>query len=344
MGKKCYLVTGGTGFLGSALTRRLLAEGHRVRILDNQSRGARRRIADLQDRVEILEGDIRDRETVLQAVAGVDAVCHLAYINGTEFFYSMPEVVLDVGIRGMLHVLDACIHHRVRELILASSSEVYQTPPRIPTDESVPLVVPDVLNPRYSYGGGKIACELLAIHFGRKYFDRVVIFRPHNVYGPDMGWEHVIPQFLVRMKAKIDAHEPDPIRFPIQGDGTETRAFVYIDDFTEGLMRVIEKGEHLGIYHIGTMEEVSIATVAELCAAFFGRKISIVPGERPAGGTLRRCPDITKLQALGYRPSVPLREGIAFTARWYVEHGDLCSHRDRAGIELLHPNGSNVTR
>ena len=87
-------------------------------------------------------------------------------------------------------------------LVLASSSEVYQTPPQVPTDESAPLVVPDPLNPRYSYGGGKIISELMAINYGRKYFERVLIFRPHNVYGPDMGFEHVIPQFALRLKTR----------------------------------------------------------------------------------------------------------------------------------------------
>ena len=90
----------------------------------------------------------------------------------------------------------------VRSLVLASSSEVYQTPPHVPTDESAPLVVPDPTNPRYSYGGGKIISELMAINYGRKFFDRVLIFRPHNVYGPDMGCEHVIPQFALRLKAR----------------------------------------------------------------------------------------------------------------------------------------------
>jgi nucleoside-diphosphate-sugar epimerase len=100
----------------------------------------------------------------------------------------------------MINVLDACIYNNVKNFFLASSSEVYQTPPIVPTDERVPLSVPDVLNPRYSYGGGKIACELLAVNYGRKFFDQMVIFRPHNIYGPAMGWEHVIPQLCMRMK------------------------------------------------------------------------------------------------------------------------------------------------
>ena len=114
---------------------------------------------------------------------------------------------------------------------------------------------PIPLKPRYSYGAGKIISEMMAINYARKGLDRVMIFRPHNVYGPDMGWEHVVPQFILRMK-ELCAHHEGTIRFPIQGSGQETRAFVYIDDFTDGLMKVIECGEHMQIYHIGTMEEI----------------------------------------------------------------------------------------
>src|SRR3954447_8022651 len=163
MAKK-YLVTGGAGFLGAALVRRLVSLGHAVRVLDDGSRGAPRRLA---DRPDYVQGDIRDAETVAAATRGVDAVLHLAAVNGTEFFYSKPELVLNVGVRGMLNVIDACRQNGVGDLVVASSSEVYQTPPAVPTDESAPLVVPDPLNPRYSYGGSKIISELLAINAGR---------------------------------------------------------------------------------------------------------------------------------------------------------------------------------
>ena len=158
---------------------------------------------------------------VKDAIRGADCVCHLAYINGTEFFYSKPDLVLEVAVKGMVNVLDACVEHGVREFILASSSEVYQTPPLIPTPETVPLSVPDVLNPRYSYGGGKIISELLLINYGRKFFDRAMIFRPHNVYGPDMGTEHVIPQFITRMEALAAEPRRDASdRLSDSGNGT----------------------------------------------------------------------------------------------------------------------------
>lgn len=321
--RKRYLVTGGSGFIGSALVRHLVEQGHTVRVLDNHWRGALRRLETVRGVIDLHEGDIRDPEAVRAAVQGMDAVLHLAYVNGTEFFYTQPGLVLDVGIRGMLNVLDACRAEGVRELILASSSEVYQTPPTVPTDETTPLSIPDIRNPRYSYGGGKIACELLAMHATASDFDRVLIFRPHNVYGPDMGWEHVLPQFILRMKSLHEAQPEGVLPFPIQGSGTETRAFNFIDDFAAGLDCLLRAGEHRGIYHIGTMEEVPIVDVARIVAACFGHEIEVIPGTLRAGGTPRRCPDTGRLAALGYAPRVTLEEGVRHTVAWYREHAHL---------------------
>jgi len=319
---KTFLVTGGTGFLGSALVRRLVAANHRVRVLDNESRGSCRRLADLLDDLEFIQADIRDAGAVAEAAKGVDCVWHLAFVNGTEFFYRRPELVLDVGVKGIVNVLDACLAHDVPELMLASSSEVYQSPPAIPTDEAVPLSVPDPLNPRYSYAGGKIIGELMALNYGRKRFERVVVFRPHNVYGPDMGGEHVVPQFVLRMK-RLSTASTGAVRFPIQGEGEQTRAFVFVDDFIDGLMLLADRGEHLGIYHVGTMEEISIRSVAEEVGRYFGREVVIEPGPSAAGGTPRRCPDIAKMLKLGYSPKIRFRQGLQVAARWYDENSTM---------------------
>jgi nucleoside-diphosphate-sugar epimerase len=230
----------------------------------------------------------------------------------------MPELVLEVGVKGMLNVLDACKAERVGELILASSSEVYQSPPMVPTNESVPLSVPDPLNPRYSYGGGKIISELLAINYGRKDFERVVIFRPHNVYGPDMGNEHVIPQ-LSRRIGELCQQQAGKIRLPIQGTGEETRAFIYIDDMIAGVLRIVEAAKHLDIVHVGADQEVSIATLAREIGRVFDRDIEIVPGQLTTGSTPRRCPDIQRLRDLGFEPRVSLQQGLAQTVSWYRE-------------------------
>jgi nucleoside-diphosphate-sugar epimerase len=311
------LVTGGTGFIGSALVKGLLNSGAEVRSLDNDSRGAVERLGNAQYAIERVTGDVRDPDVVRKAVRGMDCVCHFAYINGTEFFYSRPELVLEVATKGMLNVLDACVAEGVRELVLASSSEVYQTPPVIPTDETAPLTVPDVLNPRFSYGGGKIISELLAVNYGRKFFDRTLICRPHNVYGPDMGREHVLPQFVLRLKECAERQPRGVVDFAIQGTGQETRSFIYIDDFIRALLCVMERGDPLGLYHIGTDREISIADLARMVAAACGREIRIVPGQLLAGSTQRRCPDVNKLKRLGFEPAVSLEEGVRRTVEWY---------------------------
>ena len=320
MKKKRYLVTGGTGFIGSSLVRRLVKEGNFVRVLDNDIRGAQDRLSDIKGKIEIVKADIRVYDEVKAACNEIDSVIHLAYINGTEYFYKMPELVLEVAVKGMMNILDSCIKENIKEFILASSSEVYQSPKEIPTSEDVPLIVPDVMNPRFSYGGGKIICELLAINYSRKHFDRMMIFRPHNVYGPDMGWEHVLPQFVLRMKEISSKEKGKKIRFPIQGDGSETRSFVFIDDFIDGIMIMLKKGKHMNIYHIGTMDEISIKDAAVSIGNYFKKRVEIVKGKDAKGGTKRRCPNISKLSALGYKPKVSFIKGAEITTRWYDEN------------------------
>jgi dTDP-glucose 4,6-dehydratase/UDP-glucose 4-epimerase len=280
-------------------------------------------LSEVADDIEFVCADIRDEAAVVRAAEGMESVLHLAYVNGTEFFYTKPQMVLDIAIRGMLNVLDACKINGIGELIFASSSEVYQTPPHIPTAEDAPLVVPDVMNPRYSYGGGKLAGELMAVNFGRTEFERVIIFRPHNVYGPDMGWEHVIPQFALRAIKAVASQPEGVIRFPIRGDGLQTRAFCHITDFIDALSKVIDKGHHLNVYHLGNPEELTVAQVAAQVVGWFGRELELVPSEAPTGECNRRCPDISKLRALGFEPRVPFSMGIRETVAWYNNNAHL---------------------
>jgi nucleoside-diphosphate-sugar epimerase len=220
----------------------LVRAGNRVRVFDNNSRGNSRRLAEVASDIEFIEGDIRDLDALMRAADGVDEMHHLAFINGTTYFYEVPELVLDVGVRGMTNVIEACRLRNIATLIVASSSEVYQSAAKIPTDESAPLVIPDPLNPRYSYAAGKLISEIMTINFGRKFFDRVLIFRPHNVYGPDMGFEHVIPEFAVRLQSLAKANREDALPFQIQGTGEETRSFCFIDDLVAGIMIMRDKG------------------------------------------------------------------------------------------------------
>lgn len=311
--KKC-VVTGAGGFIGAYLTRALVAQGWKVAAVDNLARGEQRRLEPVLDEIDFWQTDVRDAKALEEAFSDAEVIFHLAAINGTENFYSRPELVLDVGLRGALAVVDACRATGVKNLVVASSAEVYQTPPMVPTPEEVPLMLPDSLNPRYSYGGSKIVSELIAFNYGLDFFNRVQVFRPHNVYGPDMGWKHVIPQFIER-GVKLRAENQN--QFTIQGDGSETRAFAYVEDVVDGIIRMYENGEHRQVYHIGNDHEVSIKEVVELLGNVLDYEFEVVPGEQALGATPRRCPDISKMRSLGYNPRYSLADGLAATADWY---------------------------
>ena len=318
MTQKC-VVTGGGGFIGAHLIKALVRDGWEVICLDNMARGDASRFAEVADQVRLHTADIRDTDSVTAACKGAEVVFHLAAVNGTENFYNCPELVLDVGLRGALAVVEACQRADVPDLVMASSAEVYQTPAQVPTDESVALMLPDSLNPRYSYGCSKIVSELIAFNYGRDHFRKVQVFRPHNVYGPDMGWKHVIPQFILRALACRDRGDR---RFDIQGDGSETRAFAYVDDVVDGILRMYARGGTREIYHIGNDEEIKIRDLVALTGLTVGQPLDIFPGPAAAGGTPRRCPDIGKMRALGYSPVVPLADGLARTCAWYERHRD----------------------
>lgn len=321
------VVTGGGGFIGAYLVKRLVREGWDVGVIDTMVRGDASRFAEVASDVKLHSIDVRDEDAVTHAVQGADVVMHLAAINGTENFYKRPELVLDVGIRGALAVVNACRRAGVPDLVVASTAEVYQTPAIVPTPEDIPLMLPNSLNPRYSYGGSKIASELIAFNYAQEHFRKVQVFRPHNIYGPDMGWKHVIPQFILRA-ADILGESILPADFPIQGDGHETRAFCYVDDAVEGIVAMYLKGQHREIYHIGNDEEVSILELVSRLGSIFGTNLVAKSSAAAEGGTPRRCPDISKMRSLGYEPKVDLTEGLRRTVAWYVENRDAVAAND----------------
>jgi len=310
---KRFLVTGGAGFLGAELCRRLLHLGRTVRVLDNGFRSSKRRLEDLLDHIDFVDGDIRDLPVVIEACRGVDCVVHLAAINGTENFYTYPDLVLDVGVRGLLNVIEACRKAGVVDLAVASSSEVYQTPPVVPTNEEVPLVIPNVLNPRYSYAGSKIISELLAINFGRKQFERVVVFRPHNVYGENQNigdkYRNVIGIFM----NQIMQEKP----LTIFGDGTQTRAFSYIDDVAIPIARCVDVPESYNqVFNIGADKPYTINELVHVV----GKHFNVTPEVKHLGArkeVMHAYSDHSKAQkTFQGRGSVSLEDGIRIMANW----------------------------
>ncbi len=302
--KKTFLVTGGTGFIGSSICELLVKKKYKVKIFDNNSRGSLNRIKKIKKEVTFIKGDIRNKKSLKKAIRNTDAVIHLAYINGTKYFYSKPDLVLDIAVKGMINIIDLCIKNKVKELYLASSSEVYQTPIKVPTDESEPLKIPNILNPRYSYGGGKILTELMGIHYGKKFFKKLIIFRPHNVFGANMGRQHVIPEFISRFKSLKGT------KFKIQGSGNEIRSFIYIKDFIKAFDLVLTKGKHLNIYNIGTSERIKIKNLAYKMSNIYKKKIKLYKTSLTKGSTKIRVPNISKITKLGFKPRYNLNKAL----------------------------------
>tara|TARA_Y100000590_G_C15716187_1_gene1011984 strand:- start:1700 stop:2629 length:930 start_codon:yes stop_codon:yes gene_type:complete len=304
MKRKTFLVTGGSGFIGSNICKLLISKNYNVKIFDNNSRGSIDKIRDFKKKVKFIKGDIRNKTLLDKAMKNTDVVIHLAYVNGTKNFYKEPVKILDIGVKGILNVLDGCIKNKIKELYLASSSEVYQTPKRIPTDENESLKIPNIYNPRYSYGGGKILTELMGVHYGKKFFKKLIIFRPHNVYGPKMGYDHVIPEFIKRFKylrGKV---------FKIQGSGREIRSFIYIDDFISAFNLILNRGKHLSIYNIGTSEKIKIKELAFKLSKLLRKKIVLKNVALAKGSTKLRVPNIKKIQKLGFKQKINLESGL----------------------------------
>jgi UDP-glucose 4-epimerase len=313
---KTVAITGASGFIGAHLVQKYLENGAKVIAIDNLVRGDVRRLPLKHKNLSFVNLDIRqENDELIPAISGADIVFHLAAVNGTDNFYKHPDLVLDVGIRGIINVMNSCRSANVRSLIVASSAEVYQSPPVIPTPETVPLMLPDSVNPRYSYGGSKIITELVAMNYHQEFFDRVIIFRPHNVYGPNMGSKHVIPQLILK---SLQISEDESLK--VLGSLKSSRAFAYISDVIDGLFLLDQKGRHREIYHIGTDEEISIGDLAKKILSEMGINAMIETQNNFKGETLRRCPDISKIKKLGYQPKIEISTGLRHTVNWYKEN------------------------
>lgn len=309
------LVTGGSGFIGSALVGNFIELGHEVRVLDNGSRGNLQRLKKYDSHFEYIDADIRDSKKVDQSLKGIQVVFHLAFVNGTANFYRNPLDILDIALQGMQNILNSSSLDSLEQFHLASSSEVYQNPAVFPTPTNVPLVVPDVTNPRYSYGLGKIVQEFMLLH-SRHLDIRKIIFRPHNIYGPDMGSLHVIPELFEKAQKTKDGF------LRIKGDGSHTRSFCYISDFIEAINLIMTSTASNEIFNIGTTEEVSIRELALKILHEIGVQIPLEYSETPLGETSRRIPDISAIKHLGFTERVSLREGLKLYNSWLSSKGN----------------------
>ena len=323
MGKKA-LITGGAGTIGYFLGKSLAEQGQEITIADNLFRG--KMDSEMKEllqmpNVKFLELDVTDFNQFIKLDSDYDYVYHLAAINGTKNFYEIPERVLKVGVLGVINILEWFKEQKKGKILFSSSNEGYAsfinlTGGPIPTPETVPLCIDDVLNPRWSYAGSKIIGELLFINYSRAFKFPMSIIRYHNSYGPRMGKEHVIPEFLMRVIKKED---------PFKIFGAETsRSFCYITDSILATQQVMESEKtNNEIVHIGnSKEEITILNLAKKMFDLFNfHPQNLEIHDAPQGSVKRRCPDLTKIRELvDYQPLVSLDEGLKETYNWYKNY------------------------
>lgn len=315
MSKQNVLVLGGSGFIGAEICN-ILSHKENVICADNYSRNEQK--YKINKNVEHCEVDITDYNQVYSICKHVDVVINLAFINGTKNFYQRPRDVFKVALEGQMNVIKAIDACNINRFIYASSSEVYQTPNIVPTPEEVPLVIPNINNPRFSYGGGKILGELMCVHYLPQKV-KYQIFRPHNIYGPNMGFEHVIPEFIKKIYS-AKKNNKNEYEIKVQGLGESSRSFCYIKDFGIAFGLIWDKARDNQIYNIGNDQETKISYLLDLLAKISQRKYVLLSEDLPKGSTLRRCPDISKLKDLGFSPSYSLQNGLEETHDWYLKN------------------------
>lgn len=313
------LITGGAGFIGFHLAKYLAERGDAITIVDNLSRGKMDPLFQeliARKQVRYFERDLTLQESFKDFCEPFDHVYHLAAINGTRFFYERPDQVLKVNILTALYVLEWFLLSKSKKIIFSSSGETYAGGFKhlslpIPTPEDIPLCIENIHNERWSYGGSKIAGELLFMNYARVYGFDMTIVRFHNIYGPRMGFEHVIPEFLQRIYQKTDP-------FPIYGN--TTRSFCYVEDAVRALYCVMQNKNCNGkIVNIGNdAEEIQMVDLAKIVFELLHYNATIKLHASPQGSVERRCPDITTLKTLtGFQPEIALREGILKTHAYY---------------------------
>ena len=317
------LITGAAGFVGWHLAMRLSSRpGYELTLVDNFVRG--RRDADLdtlleRSNVTLISADLSDPCAFEQLGGGYDYVYHLAAIIGVKNVMSRPYEVVRVNALTTLHLLEWLRNGGGGKLLFSSTSEAYAWTQQfhelpIPTPKAVPLALTDLGNPRSSYAGSKVFGELAITHGCASAKKDFTIVRYHNVYGPRMGFEHVIPELFERALAG-----QNPL---VVYSANHSRAFCYVRDAITATIAAMERPEANGAtINIGTDAEVTIGELATSVLAVAG-VTSPVDAQVAAHDPIhRRCPDISRARTLlGYAPQISLREGLEKTLAWYRPH------------------------
>lgn len=311
------LITGGAGFIGSHLTRALLAAGHSVAVIDDLSTGSLDNIAPLQDdpHYRFVKGDILVAEDLETLVAESDTVFHLAAAVGVELVVHDPVRTILTNVQGTERVLTAATKHNKR-VILASTSEVYGKSAKPLFSETDDLLIGPSTHSRWSYACSKLMDEFLLMAYFRDRGLRGTVVRFFNTVGPGQTGRYgmVIPRFV----AAALAGEP----LKVFGTGEQTRCFCHVADVVHALMLLMDDpGSFGGIYNIGSTEKVTIRQLAEFVIRELNSssKIDVIPYDQAyANGfedMLHRAPDCSKLHTLtGWKAEIPLKQIIADVA------------------------------
>lgn len=321
---KTVLVTGADGFIGSHLVEALLDKGCRVKAfvyynsfnswgwLDSFSR-------EKLKNVEIFSGDVRDPNGVATAVAGCDAVFHLAALIGIPFSYHSPDSYVDTNIKGTLNILQASQRYGVEKLLVTSTSEVYGTARYVPIDEKHPL------QGQSPYSATKIGADRLAESFYRSFDLPVTIVRPFNTYGPRQSARAVIPTIISQLMSGITEIE--------LGSLLPTRDFVYVKDTAEAFVAIAKSDRVVGEeINIATGKEISIGEMAEGLKKLLNPAAVITCAEerlRPEKSEVERLLGCNKkiMSLTDWRPKFTLEEGLAATVEWLKDPDNLARYK-----------------
>jgi UDP-glucose 4-epimerase len=311
---KRFLITGGTGFIGSHLSDALLAQGHSVIALDNLETGSRENVerALTNRNFQLVVGDICDAPLVDKLARKCDVVVHLAARIGLKLVIESPLRTVDVNVRGTESVMGAATRYRCRTIV-ASTSEVYGLATKIPSAEDDPITFGSPSKGRWAYACSKAVDEFLALALARERGLPSTVVRLFNTVGPRQSARYgmVLPRFV----RQALANQP----LTVYGDGTQTRSFCYVNDVVNALLKILDCDATIGeVYNLGNPQEVRILQLAQEVIRQTGSTstIGFVPfDEAYAAGfeeIHRRVPDISKLhKTIGFVPRVSLDEIIA---------------------------------
>jgi len=301
------LVTGGAGFIGSHIVERLVREGYGVRVFDNFSTGTEKNLKSVKDKIEIFEGDIRNKEDILKAVEGVDNIFHEAALVSVPDSIKNPHKCWKTNITGTIHLLNAANKSNVKKIIFASSAAIYGNDPKIPKRESMKAY------PASPYAESKIMGEESFIKYEKHFNMKCMCLRYFNVYGPrqdpNSQYSGVISKFIGKMLNK-----EQPIVF---GDGKQTRDFVYVNDIVNANMLAMKSKIHGKIANIGTGEETSLLELLGTLNNILGENLKPKFKSERTGDVKYSYADISVANyLLKYKPTTSLENGLKETIKW----------------------------